>query len=166
MIHSLKGARRQFLVSASARVHTFQRKFGQRFPCPNEDGERNDTSEPRDEEKRKPESIRTTGFQCFLAKISHKTLALRDVQRDDELMQRLGAARQTVEEVLERCVRGYNPVVVRARAGHGPPKGQVSQRLVKVHTRQERWKTHLAKHGQDSRRPPTGPLEWRSALCV
>ena len=34
----------------------------------------------------------------------------------DELMQRLGAARQTVEEVLERCVRGDNPVVVRARA--------------------------------------------------
>ena len=116
MIQSLKGARRQFLVSAPAHAHNFQRKFGQRFPCPNEDGERNDTSEPRDEEKKKPESIRTTGFQCFLPKISHKTLALRDVHRDDELMQRLGAARQTVEEGLERCVRGDNPVVVRARA--------------------------------------------------
>ena len=52
-------------------------------------------------------------------------------------MQRLGAARQTVEEGLERCVRGDNPVVVApvqsTQSRHGPPKGLVSQRLVKVH---------------------------------
>ena len=57
MLQSLKGALRQLLVSAPARAHNYQRKFGQRFPCPKEDGERNDTSEPRDEEKRKPETI-------------------------------------------------------------------------------------------------------------
>ena len=58
---------------------------------------------------------------------------------------------------------GWEPLGT-PQSRHGPPKGLVSQRLVKVHTRQERWKAHLAKHGQDSRRP-AGPLEWKSGLC-
>ena len=58
MVQSLKGARCQFRVSATARAQNFQRKFGQRFPCPKEvgDGECRDRCRPEPRRDRKSES--------------------------------------------------------------------------------------------------------------